>query len=92
MYNNKEDFRVPFCCTRWEHRALYNNTNNMHSSMPAHTRAHVRQGDRHGCEKDRLEIVTEQVCPEGYFKRGGKIKVAECLRQTVPNRWASVRI
>jgi len=39
--------RVPICHTRWEHRVLYNHTNNTH--MHAHT--HVGQGDRHGCEK-----------------------------------------
>ena len=41
--------------------------------------------------KNSLEIVTEQVRLEGGFKRGGRIRVAECLRQTVPNRWASVK-
>ena len=40
--------------------------------------------------KDSLEIVTEQVRLEGGFKRD-KIRTAECLRQTVPNRWASVK-
>ena len=28
---------------------------------------------------------------EGGCKRGGRIRVAECLRQIVPNRWASSR-
>ena len=28
---------------------------------------------------------------EGGFKRGGRIRVAERLRQIVPNRWATVR-
>ena len=28
---------------------------------------------------------------EGGFKRGGRIRAAECLRQIVPNRWANVR-
>ena len=74
--------RAPIYSTRWEHRALYNNTNNTQ-----HTRIqiHVRWGDRHSCEKDSLETVTEQVGLEGGFKRGGRIRVAECLRQTVPN-------
>ena len=41
--------------------------------------------------KNSLEIIIKQVRLEGGFKRGGRIKVAECLRQTVPNRWARVR-
>ena len=28
---------------------------------------------------------------EGGFKRGGRIRVAECLRQFIPNKWDSVR-
>ena len=32
--------RVPIYCTRWEHTALYNNTNNTHTSM--HTCMHAR--------------------------------------------------
>ena len=36
-------------------------------------------------------MTVKQVCLEGGFKRGGTIRVAECLRQIVPNRWASVR-
>ena len=28
---------------------------------------------------------------EGGLERSGRIRVAECLRQTVPNRWASAR-
>ena len=28
---------------------------------------------------------------EGGFERGGRIRVAECLRQIVPDRWASIR-
>ena len=56
---------------------------------------HIRfcQAGHHGNEvvKNSLEIVIEQVRLEGGFKRGGRIRVAECLRQTIPNRWASVR-
>ena len=48
-------------------------------------------GDRHNCEKDSLGIVTEEVHPEASFKRVGRIRAAGHLRQTVPNRWASVR-
>ena len=52
---------------------------------------HVRRGDRQGCEKDSLEIVTKQVRLGDGLERGGRIRIEECLRQTVPNRWASVR-
>ena len=41
--------------------------------------------------KNSLEIIIKQVHLEGGFKRGGRIRVAGCLRQIVPNRWASVR-
>ena len=44
--------RVPIYHTRWQHRALYNNTNHTHTHT--HTDAHthsVKQGDRQGCEK-----------------------------------------
>ena len=36
--------------------------------------------------KNRLEIIIKQVHLEGGFKRGGRIRVEECLRQIVPNR------
>ena len=40
--------RAPVYHTRWEHRALYKNTNNRHT----HACTLARQlGDRHGCEK-----------------------------------------
>ena len=39
--------RAPIYHTRWEHRALYNNTNDTHT----HTRSRVGRGDRHDCEK-----------------------------------------
>ena len=35
------------------------------------------------CEEDSLEIVIEQLRLEGGHKRGGRIRVVECLRQTV---------
>ena len=41
--------------------------------------------------KNSLEIVIKQVRLEGGFKRGGRIRVEECLRQIVPDRWASIR-
>ena len=44
---------APIYYRRWEHRKLYNNTNNTH----AHRHTHTRWWDRHSCEKDSLEIV-----------------------------------
>ena len=41
--------------------------------------------------KDSLEIIIKLVRLEGGFERGGRIRVAECLRQIVPDRWASIR-
>ena len=35
--------------------------------------------------ENSLEIVIKQVRLEGGFKRGGRIRVAECLRQIVPD-------
>ena len=64
---------------------------NEHTHARTHAHTHVGRGDRHGYEKDSLEIVLEQVRLEGGFKTKRRIKAAECLRQTVPNRWASVR-
>ena len=40
---------------------------------------------------DSLEIVIKKVGLEGGFERGRRLRAAECLKQTVPNRWASVR-
>ena len=39
--------------------------------------------------KNSLELIIKQVRLEGGFERGGRIRVAECLRQTVPDRWSS---
>ena len=41
--------------------------------------------------KNSLEIIIKQVRLQGGFERGGRIRVAECLRQIVPDRWASIR-
>ena len=51
--------RAPIYHTRWQHRALYNNTNyththTTHTCVCAHTHTHthsVRRGDGQGCEK-----------------------------------------
>ena len=74
---------MPIYCTRWEHRALYNNTNDTHTDTCASDEGIGM------AMKNCLEIVIERVRLEGGFNRGGRIRVAECLRQTVPNRWAS---
>ena len=80
--------RAPIYRTRWEHRALYNNTN--------HTHAHTHSASDEGtgtAVKNSLEIIIKQVRQifRAAHKRGGRIRVAGSLRQTVPNRWASVR-
>ena len=64
---------------------------NKHTHTHTHTHTHIRCGDRHDCEKDSLEIVIEQVYLEGVLERGRRIRMEECLRQTVPDRWARVR-
>ena len=76
-----------------------------HTHARTHARTHVSDrgvmsgggGGRGGGEIlarlwiKKLEIVIKQVRPEGSFERGGRIRVAECLRQIVSNRRASVR-
>ena len=41
--------------------------------------------------KNSFEIIIKQVRLEGGFERGGRIRVAECSRQFVPDSWASIR-
>ena len=70
--------------TRWQHRALCNNTN--------HTHTHRVSDDGMGrAVKNSLEIIIKQVRLEVGFEREGRIRVAECLRQIVPDRRASIR-
>ena len=57
----------------------------MHTCTHTHTHTHIRQGDMHGCEKNGLEIVIEQVRLESSLKRGGTIRVVEWLRQIALN-------
>ena len=64
---------------------LYNNTNHTHT----HTHS-IGQGDGQGCENS-LEIIIKQVHLEGGFERGSRVRVVECLRQTVPDRQASIK-
>ena len=83
---------APIYHTRWQHRALYNNTNHTHTRARAHTRAHTVSDKGVGrAAKNSLEIVIKQVRLEGGFKTGGRIRVVECLRQIVPDRWASIK-
>ena len=78
--------RAPIYDSRWQHRALYNNTNH------THTHARTVSDDGMGrAVKNSLEIIIKKVRLEGGFERGGRIRVAECLRQIVPDRWASIR-
>ena len=100
--------RAPIYHTRWQHRALYNNTNHtlththicihththarMHTHTHRHTHTHTVSDERVGrAVKNSLEINIKQVRLEGGFERGGRIRVVECLRQIVPDRWASIR-
>ena len=76
--------RAPVYHTRWQHRALYNNTNHTHT----HTHTQRRMGR---AVNNSLEIIIKQVRLEGGFEGGGRIRVAGCLRQIVPDRWASIR-
>ena len=80
--------------TRWQDRALYNNTNHTHARTHARTHTHTHSESDEGmgrAVKNSLEIIIKQVRLQGGFERGGRIRVAECLRQIVPDRWASIR-
>ena len=61
--------RAPLYHTRWEHRALYNNTNDRHR----HAHTHVPDEGIGTAVKNSLEIIIKQVCLEGGFKTGGRI-------------------
>ena len=89
--------RAPIDHTMWQHRALYNNTIHTHTHTHTHTHPHTHTHTHQASDagmgravRNSLEII-KQVRLEGGFERGGSIRVAECLRQTVPNRWASIR-
>ena len=52
-----------------------------------HTYTHTVSDEGMGrAVKNSLEIIIKQVRLEGGFQRGGRIKVAECLRQIVPDK------
>ena len=96
----KRNSRLRMYCSRWEHKALYNNIKNTHSHTHTwthtHTHTHRHASDRRiGTAVKKtpffLSFFIEPVCLEGGFKTGSRIRVAECLRQIAPNRWASVR-
>ena len=81
--------RAPIYHTRWQHRALYNNTN---PATHTHTHTHTVSDEGMGrAVKNSSEIIIKQVRLEGGFERGGRIRVAECLRQIVPDRWVGIR-
>ena len=64
---------MPIYRTRWEHRVLYNNTNDRHSPHPP-THAHTTRVLDEGigtAVKNSLEIIIKRVHLEGGFKRGG---------------------
>ena len=86
--------RAPIYHSRWQHRALYSNTHtHTHARTHARTHAHTHTVSEEGtgrAVKNILEIIIKQVSLEGGFEIGGRIRVEECLRQTVPDRWASI--
>ena len=41
IINNEEDFYSAIYHTRWEHRALYNNTTHTHTHACTHTHTHT---------------------------------------------------
>ena len=62
---------VPIYHTRWDWECIVlysklSKTNNTYTHTHTHT---IGWGDRHGYEKDSLEIVTEQVQLVGGLKR-----------------------
>ena len=64
--------------------ALYNNTIDRQTDRHTHTHTHA---DTHESDegvgtalKNSLEIIIKKVRLEGGFKRGGRIRVVECLR------------
>ena len=72
--------RAPIYHTGWEHRAFYSNTNNTHTHTLTLTHSASYKGIGRAVKKS-LKIIIKQVSLEGGFKRGGRIRVAECLRK-----------
>ena len=63
-----------------------------HTHARTHARTHTVSDEGMGMAvKNSLEIIIKQVRLGGGFERGGRIRVAECLRRIVPDRWASIR-
>ena len=68
----KKISRAPIYCTRCEHRALYNNTNNTHTHTHTHTHmnscmhTHTRRSDEGigTAVKNSVEIVIKQYTHE----------------------------
>ena len=58
--------RAPIYHTRWQHRALYNNTNHTHTHTHTHTASNEGMGR---AVKNSLEIIIKQVRLEGGFER-----------------------
>lgn len=85
QYNNNKgdlfDIHLPH---KWEPRALHTHTHTYELGV----------GGGGGVDtavlKRQFSNSYEQVSLEGDFEKGRKIRVADCLRQTVSNRWASL--
>ena len=87
---------APIYHTKCERRELYDNTSNARTHAPTHARTHAHahthththtfgRDDKHGCKKIQLKKSIKQVIFEDAFERARRIRLAECLRQTVPN-------
>ena len=60
-----------------------------HARTHAHTHTYTQRVSDEGmgrAVKNSIEIIIKQVHLEGGFERGGRIRVAECLRQIVLDR------
>ena len=91
--NNKEDFlQRPYTAQqgskgRFTITLTHTHTQtNRQTHTHTHTHAHTHASDEGigTTVRKSLEII-KQVRLEGGFKRGGRIRVAECLRQIVPS-------
>ena len=58
----------------------------MHAHTHTHTHSRASDEGIGTAVKNSLEIIIKQVRLEGGFKRVGRIREAECLRQIIPNR------
>ena len=70
--------------TPCKHTHTHTHTNTHRANTHTHTHTHVGRGDWHGCEKDSLEIIIEQVRLEDGFKRGGRKQTGKLFQTDGP--------